>query len=63
MTLREEHRVGAFENRMLRRILGPKKDNVIGENFIMKSFLECKINTEDFCGKTSSKENAMKFWT
>jgi hypothetical protein len=28
-TLREEHRVGVFENRVL-RIFGPKKDEVIG---------------------------------
>jgi hypothetical protein len=28
--LREEHRVGAFENRTLRRILEPKRDNILG---------------------------------
>jgi hypothetical protein len=27
-TLREEHRLRAFENRVLRRIFGPKKDEV-----------------------------------
>jgi hypothetical protein len=31
LTLREEHRLRVFENRMLRRILGPKKDEVTGE--------------------------------
>lgn len=62
MTLREEPRVGGYENRMLRRILGPKRDStcIIGENFKMKSFLEYKISTEDFCGKTSRKGNTMK---
>jgi hypothetical protein len=31
LTLREEHRVRVFENRMLRRIFGPKRDEVTGE--------------------------------
>jgi hypothetical protein len=30
LTLREEHRVRVFENRALRRIFGPKRDEVIG---------------------------------
>jgi len=30
-TLWEEHRLRVFENRVLRRILGPKKDGVAGE--------------------------------
>jgi hypothetical protein len=29
--LREEHRLRVFENRVLRRILGPKRDKVMGE--------------------------------
>jgi len=29
--LREEHRLRVFENRMLRRIFGPKRDEVTGE--------------------------------
>jgi hypothetical protein len=29
--LREEHRLRVFENRVLRRIFGPKKDEVTGE--------------------------------
>jgi hypothetical protein len=28
--LREEHKLGVFENRMLRRICGPKRDGVTG---------------------------------
>jgi hypothetical protein len=31
LTLREEHRLRVFENRMLRRIIGPKRDEVTGE--------------------------------
>jgi hypothetical protein len=30
LTLREEHRLSVFENRVLRRILGVKRDEVIG---------------------------------
>jgi hypothetical protein len=31
LTLKEEHRLGVFGNRVLRRILGPKRDEVTGE--------------------------------
>ena len=31
LTLREEHRVRVFEDRVLRRIFGPKRDGVTGE--------------------------------
>jgi hypothetical protein len=31
LTLRKEHRMGMFENRLLRRIFGQKKDEVTGE--------------------------------
>jgi hypothetical protein len=31
LTLREEHRLRGFENRVLRRIFGPKGDEVTGE--------------------------------
>jgi hypothetical protein len=31
LTLREEHRLRVFENRELRRIIGPKRDEVTGE--------------------------------
>jgi hypothetical protein len=30
LTLREEHRLRVFENRVLRRIFGPKRDGVTG---------------------------------
>jgi hypothetical protein len=31
LTLREEHRLGVFENRVLRRIFGPEREEVTGE--------------------------------
>jgi hypothetical protein len=31
LTLREEHRLRELENRVLRRIFGPKRDEVTGE--------------------------------
>jgi hypothetical protein len=31
LTLREENRLGLFENRVLRRIFGPKRDEMTGE--------------------------------
>jgi hypothetical protein len=37
LTLREEHRLSVFENRMLRRIFGPKRE--AGENCMMRSFI------------------------
>jgi hypothetical protein len=42
LTLREEHRLRMFENRVLRRIFGPKGDEVIGgwkKNCITRSFI------------------------
>jgi hypothetical protein len=30
LTLRKEHRLGVFEDRVLRRIFGPKRDEVMG---------------------------------
>ena len=31
LTLREEHRLRVFENRVLRRVFGPKRDELTGE--------------------------------
>jgi len=43
LTLREERRLRVFENRVLRRVFGPKRDEVQGngENYIMKSSVIC----------------------
>ena len=43
LTLREERRLRVFENRVLRRIFGPKRDKITGkwENYIMRSLMIC----------------------
>jgi hypothetical protein len=45
----EEHRRRVFENRVLRRILGPKRDEVTGggENCIMRSFIICTFRQSE----------------
>jgi hypothetical protein len=45
LTLREAHRLRVFENKVLRRIFGPKRDEVTGggENCIMRSFVICTL--------------------
>ena len=49
LTLREEHRLRVFENRVLRRIFGPKRDEVTGEwrklNTEKLNDLYCSFNT------------------
>jgi hypothetical protein len=46
LTLREEHRLRMFENRLLRRIFGPKRDEVTGE--------WRKLHNEELCDLYSS---------
>jgi len=43
LNLREECRLRVFENRVLRRIFGPRRDEVrgSGENYIMRSLVIC----------------------
>jgi hypothetical protein len=43
LTLREERRLRVFENRVLRRVFGPKRDEVTksGENCIIRSLMIC----------------------
>jgi hypothetical protein len=42
LTLGEEHRLRVFENRVLRMIFGPKREeDGSGENCIMMSFMTC----------------------
>ena len=44
LTLRDERRLRVFENRVLRRVFGPKRDEVTQgniENYIMKSLVIC----------------------
>jgi hypothetical protein len=46
LTLREEHRLRVFENRVLRRIFGPKRDEVTRE--------WRKMHNEELCDLYSS---------
>jgi hypothetical protein len=45
LTLREKHRLGVFENRVLRRIFGPSRDEVTGEwrRLHNESFMICTL--------------------
>jgi hypothetical protein len=43
LTLREEHRLRLLENRMLRRIVVPKRDEVTGERRKLHSFVICTL--------------------
>jgi hypothetical protein len=45
LTLREEHKLRVFEKRVLRRIFGPKRDEVTGKwrKFLMRSFVICTL--------------------
>jgi hypothetical protein len=45
LTLKEEHRLKVFENRVLRRIFGPKRDEVTGE--------WRKLHNEELCDSPS----------
>jgi hypothetical protein len=56
LALREEHRLRVFENRVLRRILGPKRDEVTGEwrCCTVKNFIIC-THTQISLGKSRRK--------
>jgi len=41
LTLRDERRLRVFQNRILRRIFGPKETD---ENYIMKSVMICTVH-------------------
>jgi hypothetical protein len=43
LTLREEHSLRMFENRVLRRIFGPKREEVVG-GCIMRNFIICTLH-------------------
>jgi hypothetical protein len=45
LSIREEHRFRVFENRVLRRMFGPRsEEQENGENYITRSFLICTIH-------------------
>jgi hypothetical protein len=56
LTLREEHRLRVFENRVLRRIFGPKREEVMGKlSCTMRSFIICTHSQISF-GRSSKGE-------
>jgi hypothetical protein len=57
LTLREKHRLRVFENRILRRIFGPKKDEVMenGGSCTVRYFIIC-THPEISLGKLSQGE-------
>jgi hypothetical protein len=46
LTLKEEHKLRVFENSVLRRIFGPKRDDMTGRwrNCIMRGFIACTLH-------------------
>jgi hypothetical protein len=57
LALREEHRLRVFENRVLRRIFGPKRDEVTenGVSYTVRNFIIC-IHPQISLGKSSQGE-------
>jgi hypothetical protein len=55
--LREEHRLTVFENRVLRRILEPKRDEVIenGGSCTVRNFIIC-THSQISLGRSSQGE-------
>jgi hypothetical protein len=43
VTLREEHKLRVFENRVLRKMFGPRRDKAtgVGEDYITRSIMLC----------------------
>jgi len=73
VTLREEHRLRMFENRILRRIFVPKRGEV-AEGCTLGSFVTCtfhqmllgdQIKVGEIGGSCSTRQmgNAYKFWS
>jgi hypothetical protein len=55
--MREESRLRLFENRVLRRIFGPKRDegNGSGENYIKRSLINCTPHKMLFGGSNQEE--------
>jgi hypothetical protein len=48
LTLREKRRLRVFENRALRRLFGPRRDEVkrkLEKNYITRNFMICTVHT------------------
>jgi hypothetical protein len=54
--LREEHRLRVFENRVLRRIFGPKKDEVMGEWKLHNEELHNLYSSPDIIRQVKSRQ-------
>jgi hypothetical protein len=59
MTLRVEHRLRMFGSGVLRRIFGPKSEEVTGEEFIM-NFIICTVRLMHVGGVIILKRNIGK---
>jgi len=59
LTLREERRLRVFENRVLRRIFGPRRDEVRGseQNYIVRSLMICTAHK--YCLGDKIEKNGM----
>jgi hypothetical protein len=44
VALREDHILRVFNNRVLRRIIEPMREDVVGEDCIMNSFITCALH-------------------
>jgi hypothetical protein len=44
LTLQEEYGIRMSENRMLKKIFGLKREEMAGEDCIMKSFITCTLH-------------------
>jgi hypothetical protein len=56
--LKEEHRLGDFENRVLRKLFGPKRDEVtgIGESYTTRSLMICSPHQIYVIGAIKSRK-------
>jgi hypothetical protein len=59
LTLRKERRLRVFENRVLRRIFGPKRDEVMGEWRRLHNVELNGLHSSNIIGITKSKKSKM----
>jgi hypothetical protein len=77
LTLREDHRLRVFENRVMRRISGPKRDEVTGgwrnlhnkelhsmysSPSIIRLIKSRKIRWERYAAQIKEKRNTIRYW-
>jgi hypothetical protein len=59
LTLREEHRLRMFENRVLRRMFEPKRDEVIGDWRKLHNDEINELYSLKFCSGNQIEDNEM----